>query len=119
MTEETPVIEQTTIKKEKQSRGAIFIASIMTLAIVICGVAFFFKLYKFGSTLFENGSDMLGFAVLPVSNYLFIAAGFLMLLVWAYLRGEFEDIEGPKYELLKDHERYEAEERLLRQQQKG
>lgn len=111
--------EVTSVKKEKQSRGAIFIASFMTLAIVVCGIAFFFKLYKFGSTLFENGSDMLGFAVLPVSNYLFIAAGFLMLLVWAYLRGEFEDIEGPKYELLKDHERYEAEERLWRQQQKG
>jgi hypothetical protein len=62
---------------------------------------------------------MLGFALLPMSNYLLVAAGFRMLLIWAFLKGEFKDIERAKYELLEDNERYEEMDRLWRLKQKG
>jgi hypothetical protein len=107
------------MKTQEQSRGAIYIASFLTAAIVVCGVAFFYKLFRFASTIWENGSEMLGFALLPMSNYLLVAAGFLMLLIWAFLKGEFKDIERAKYELLEDNERYEEMDRLWRLKQKG
>ena len=39
--------------------------------------------------------------------------GFLILLVWAYLTGQFRDIEGPKYEMFERFEEQERHEREL------
>ena len=54
----------------------------------------------------EDGS----FAVMPLVNYLLASAGFLLLLIWASLRGMFHDIERPKYTMLEtERELDEAE----------
>ena len=39
--------------------------------------------------------------------------GFLILLVWSYLTGQFKDIEGPKYEMFERFEEQERQEREL------
>ncbi len=48
------------------------------------------------------------FAVAPVSNYLLASAGFLCLLGWATMHGMFHHIERPKYTMLVDDERLDA-----------
>lgn len=102
------------MSEKRQQRVPIIIPAVLTLAIVICGIAFFFKLYKFSSTLWGSGSDMLGFALIPVSNYLMVAGGFFLLLIWAFLKGQFANIEQAKYDLIDDDIRYEAAERRRR-----
>ena len=55
----------------------------------------------------------MGFAVDPILVYAFVAIGFLMLLAWAFLTGQFRDIESTKYEMLERIERQERAERAL------
>ena len=46
--------------------------------------------------------------------YALVAMGFLCLLGWAFVTGQFHDIERPKYEMLErfeEQERAEAEQR--------
>lgn len=50
-----------------------------------------------------------GFAVTPVVNYLLASAGFLCLLLAAALNGMFNDIEKPKYLMLENEKRLDAE----------
>lgn len=51
-----------------------------------------------------------GFAITPVVNYLFASAGFFFLLLWAAVNGMFNDLEKPKYLMLENEERLDAEE---------
>jgi nitrogen fixation-related uncharacterized protein len=56
--------------------------------------------------------ELAGFAFDPIMVYAFVAIGFLCMLAWAYLTGQFRDIERPKYELFErfdEQERQEAE----------
>jgi cbb3-type cytochrome oxidase maturation protein len=48
---------------------------------------------------------------MPVLTYLLVAAGYLLLFLWAYASGQFRDLEGPKYRMLEmqeDIDRLEA-----------
>jgi hypothetical protein len=94
----------------KMSRAARIICWVLTLAMTISGVAFFTKIFRFSQTFWSEGAEMLGFALIPVTNYLCVAAGFFLLLIWAYLKGDFSDIERAKFELLEDDARYDAME---------
>ena len=73
---------------------------------LIAGGMFIFKLFSFMRTVKREEMD--GFAFDPIMIYAFVAMGFLTLLLWAYLTGQFRDIEGPKYEML---ERFAEQER--------
>lgn len=54
-----------------------------------------------------------GFAITPVVNYLFASLGFLCLIMWAAFNGMFNDLEKPKYLMLENEARLDAEEEKL------
>jgi len=68
------------------------------LSVVGGGVTFCLKLYEFMRS--ANTGEMPGFAFATVVSYFVATAGFLCLALWAFLRGHYHDIEGPKYTLL-------------------
>lgn len=71
------------------------------LVILMAGSAFLFKLVDFLITFHGSaGNETLGFAIMPVVTYLIVAAGFACLFFWAYLTGQFRDIEAAKYRML-------------------
>ena len=61
----------------------------------------------FTSTATRHGSDALASFLIPVLNYLLVAAGFFCLFFWAYAKGHFRDIEGPKYRMLELEREYD------------
>ena len=79
-------------------------------AITAAGCMFVFKLFSFLKTIKRD--ELAGFAFDPIMVYAFVAGGFLLLLGWAFLTGQFRDVEGPKYEMLKRFEEQERAERI-------
>lgn len=78
------------------------------VAAVLCaGCMFTYKLFAFLKTIRKD--ELAGFAFDPIVIYGFVAMGFLLLLGWAYLTGQFRDVERAKYEML---ERFDAQERV-------
>ncbi len=75
------------------------------------GCMFTFKLFSFLMTM--KRGDMEGFAIDPIMIYAFVAMGFVILLSWAYLTGQFRDIEGPKYEMFEKFDEQERQEREM------
>lgn len=79
-------------------------------AVTIAGCMFTFKLFSFLKTIKRD--ELAGFAFDPIVIYAMVAMGFLCLLAWAFLTGQFKNIERPKYEMLEEfdeQERLEAE----------
>jgi len=70
----------------------------VALSVVGGGVSFIYKLYEF--IVAANTGGMPGFAFATVVSYFIVTLGFLCLVLWAYLRGHYTDIEEPKYRLL-------------------
>jgi len=61
----------------------------------------------------EAGFELKGFLV-EVIAYIIALTGWLWLFIYSYLKGDFKDIEGPKYEILEMEEKIvkaEKEER--------
>jgi hypothetical protein len=75
-------------------------------AVLCAGAMFTYKLFAFLETIRKD--ELAGFAFDPIVVYGFVAMGFLFLLGWAYLSGQFRDVERAKYEML---ERFDAQER--------
>jgi hypothetical protein len=73
--------------------------------ILAAGIAFIYKISEFIFTL--NESSVQGFADVPVTIYFVVAAGWLLLLVWCFMTGQFTNVEEPKYEMLRREEEYE------------
>lgn len=85
---------------------------IFSIAMVVtAGTAFLFKLIEFFHTATSHGSDALASFLIPVLNYLLVAAGFFCLFLWAYLSGQFRDIEAPKYRMLEIEAEFERRAR--------
>jgi len=97
---------------QKGWSNADYFSAFLTVIIIICGITFFIKLFYFTSTLWSGGSEMLGFALLPVTNYLLVASGFLLLLIWAFFNGQLSEIEQAKYDLIEENDRWEEELKL-------
>ena len=76
-------------------------------AVLAAGGMFIFKLFSFLKTIKRD--EMAGFAFDPIVTYGFVAMGFLFLLAWAYMSGQFHDVESPKHEML---DRFREQERL-------
>jgi hypothetical protein len=76
------------------------------VAVACAGAMFTYKLFQFLQTIKRD--ELAGFAFDPILTYAFVAIGFLFLLAWAYLSGQFRDVERPKHELF---ERIAAQER--------
>jgi FtsH-binding integral membrane protein len=59
-----------------------------------------------------SGSELKGFLV-EVISYVVALTGWLALFIYSYMKGDFKDIEGPKYELL------EMEEKVIKAEKEG
>jgi len=89
----------------RRARWFLWIFSIAM--IVVAGSAFFMKLIEFTATATREGTGALASFLIPVLNYLLVAAGFFCLFFWAYFKGHFRDIEAPKYRMLELEREYE------------
>ena len=97
--------------KERKTRSAFHVFFIIVS--LAAGGMFTYKLFSFLKTIKKD--ELAGFAFDPILVYAFVAIGFLFLLGWAYLTGQFRDIERPKYELF---ERFDAQERAEAQMER-
>jgi|CXWL01.1.fsa_nt_gi hypothetical protein len=87
------------------------VLGIMAVVIVVpAAIGFVTKFVYFVRTLRTDSAG--SFAILPMVNYLAVAAGFFCLLIWAAFRGMFRDIEGPKYTMLDREDRLDRGEPL-------
>lgn len=86
-------------------RSRIFLWVSMIFGIAAAGVAFVYKLAEFLFTLGSN--DVQGFADVPVTIYFVVAAGWLSLLGWSYVSGQFRNMEDAKYDFLAKEKEYE------------
>ena len=77
----------------------------MLVATLIGALGFVYKLVQF--TKEAIGEDDASFAAVPVLVYACVALGFISLFLWAFARGQFRDVEEPKYRLLEEEEQYE------------
>ncbi|MCB9915649.1 MAG: hypothetical protein H6828_10950 [Planctomycetes bacterium] len=96
-------------QQEKRTRNAFHVFFIFVS--LAAGGMFTFKLFSFLKTIKKD--ELAGFAFDPIMVYAFVAVGFLCLLAWAYLTGQFRDIERPKYELFEKFDEQERQEAAL------
>lgn len=87
-------------------RRFLWVFSVVML--VTTGTAFGFKLIEFVYSF--TGDQPLRFAILPVLTYLIVAAGFACLFFWAYLTGQFKNVEAPKYRMLELQDEIDSRE---------
>jgi len=59
-----------------------------------------------------SGSELKGFLV-EVIAYVVALTGWLFLFIYSYMKGDFKDIESPKYEIL------EMEEKVVKAEKEG
>lgn len=93
------------MNQPKDSRGKKILLWTITIVILVPG-AFGFgeKLFEFFRTLTaKNGGAE--FTLVPLSNYLLVAAGMACFFVWAIAQGMFRDIEKPKFDMLESEAR--------------
>lgn len=89
----------------RRSIHAFFLTACLT-----AGAMFVFKLHEFLRTIKRD--ELVGFAHDPILVYAFVAIGFLCLLGWAFMTGQFRGIERTKVEML---ERVAGQERAERE----
>lgn len=90
--------------RERRERRAIM--TFFSIAVTVGGCMFVFKLFSFLKTIRRD--ELAGFAYDPILVYGFVAAGFLFLLIYAFVSGQFRDVERAKHEML---ERFYEQER--------
>lgn len=95
-----------TIKRTDRSGSFTALHVFFVLAVTVAGCMFTYKLFSFLQTIRRD--ELAGFAYDPIMVYGFVALGFLFLLGWAFLTGQFRDVERPKHDML---ERFDAQER--------
>ena len=79
-------------------------------AVTIAGCMFTFKLFSFLMTIKKD--ELAGFAYDPILVYGLVSMGFLFLLTWAWLSGQFRNIESVKGEMFVRFEEQERAEGL-------
>lgn len=63
--------------------------------------------YKFAELTRSAISDDIGsFAVVPLTIYVTMAFAFTCLLIAAFIRGDYRDVEAPKHRMLEQEEEY-------------
>ena len=94
----------------RPSRATRVFLWIFSIAMIVtAGSAFTMKLIDFYVTATREGAQALGSFLVPVFNYLCIAAGFALLFLWAYSRGQFRNVEAPKYRMLEQNRQCDEE----------
>lgn len=82
------------------------------IACTFGGGMFLYKLFKFFETI--KADELAGFANDPIMIYFWVAFGFLFLLAWAYMSGQFRDVEKPKFDMLRRFEEQERAEGIIK-----
>ncbi len=77
----------------------------MIFGTVIGGIAFCYKIAEFMFAL--TSAEARGFADVPITVYFVVSAGWLCLLAWCFLTGQFHRHEAAKYDMLAQEEQYE------------
>ena len=84
------------------------------VAIAFAGSTFVMKLFAFLKT--NKKDELAGFAFDPLFIYAAVTMGFLFMLTWAYLSGQFRNVEQEKFDMI---ERFDAQERAEFQLEEG
>lgn len=100
------------VRRPDESRAKRITIALIAAVILIPGaLGFAEKIVQFVHTLeAEKGGR---FTIVPLMNYLLIALGFLLLLLWGVAHGMFRDIEGPKYAMLDREAALDARDGLV------
>lgn len=87
------------VRRPEESRAKRVTIAVIAAVILIPGaIGFAEKIVQFVRTL--DAAEGGRFTIVPLMNYLLMALGFLLLLLWGVAHGMFRDIEGPKYAML-------------------
>jgi len=81
--------------------------------ILIAAAGFIYKFIEFTTSIFAKGNELVQFAITPIFIYGSVAAGFFMLFMWTVVRGDYKDIEVPKYRLFEREVELGDEEYLI------
>jgi hypothetical protein len=92
-------------RRQRRHRAMLWFFAVV---IFMAAVAFGFKFYEFFMDLARQ--EGFRFAGAHLLTYLLVAAGFFLLLGFAFVTGHFADIEQPKHDMLEQERRYDAEE---------
>ncbi len=93
-----------------KNKSRTLITMFFVSAVTAAGCMFAFKLFSFLKTIKRD--ELAGFAFDPIMIYAFVAVGFMFLLAWAFLTGQFRNIEQPKHDMLERFDEQERAERL-------
>jgi cbb3-type cytochrome oxidase maturation protein len=97
------------LARKPQSRAArMFLWAFSICMLLTAGGAFIFKLVEFIYSFTTNPT--VRFSLIPILTYLIVAAGFGCLFMWAYLSGQFKDVEEAKYRMLEMQREIDARE---------
>ena len=92
----------------KGPRSQRTVIVVFAAIIALAAAAFAFKFYEFFYDL--SRQEGFRFAGAHLATYLLVAGGFFLLLLYAFLKGHFSDIERPKLDLLERERRYDHDE---------
>lgn len=67
--------------------------------IIIAGAGFVFKFIEYTISVFQSDNELVNFAITPLVMYMSVAIGFFLLFLGTVFRGDYKDIERPKYRL--------------------
>jgi hypothetical protein len=95
--------------RDRSRTTRVFLWVFSVLMVLTAGTAFTMKLIDFYVTATREGAAALGSFLIPVLNYLCIAAGFAALFIWAHSRGQFRNVEEPKYRMLEQNRKWDLE----------
>jgi nitrogen fixation-related uncharacterized protein len=95
-------------REDERSLARSGVHVFFVLAVTAAGCMFCYKLTAFLKTIRRD--ELAGFAFDPIVIYGVVAMGFLCLLAWAYLSGQFRDVEQAKHDMLAECERQERAE---------
>lgn len=69
------------------------------IVIIVAGTGFTYKFVEFTYSIFKTGNELVQFAVTPIVMYSCVAIGFFSMFMWTVVRGDYKDIEKPKFRL--------------------
>ena len=114
-----PAPEPPAASGEPSPKARRFLWAFSIAMVLTAGSAFVLKLIEFFATATTQGPDALVSFLIPVLNYLLVAAGFFCLFLWAYFSGQFRDLEAPKHRMLEMQREIDAQEALREAEANG
>ena len=103
-------LEDERLAAQRERKKRIFLWCFSIAMVVTAGTAFTFKLIEFIHTATSEGSDALASFLIPVLNYLLVAAGFMFLFFWALVTGQFKNVESAKFRMLELQDEIDRQE---------